>query len=105
MAAERELNAEMEKLKAELEKMRSDFAGLAGALKGAGAAGAEEVKDSAAHMAASVKEQIVHALHEAREKGKASVEAVEKQVGEHPLVSLLAAFGAGFLVAKLLDRK
>lgn len=92
------MQAEMENLKAELAKLRADLSGVAQALKSTGAAEAAELK-------ASIKEALAHAYEEVRDKGKKSVEAVEHQVTEHPIIAILAAFGAGFLVAKLLDRK
>jgi ElaB/YqjD/DUF883 family membrane-anchored ribosome-binding protein len=103
--AERDVQAELELLKSEMSKIRADFAGVAAALKGAGAAEAASLKESTGEFAASVKEQLRHALEEAKAKGKKSVEVVEHQVGEHPFITILAAFGIGFLVAKVLDRK
>lgn len=103
--AERDIHAEMETLKSEMAKLRTDFSGVIAAMKSAGKAEAEAVREGSSEFFSSMKDEIRHALEEARKKGKQSVEAVEKQVGEHPFLSLLAAFGAGFIIAKLLDRK
>ena len=99
--AERDLQAELENLKSEMAKLRADLAGVAAALKGTGAAEAEK----AGEYYAKIKEELRHAAENLKDKGKRSVEAVEHQVGEHPFISLIAAFGAGFLVGKLTDRK
>jgi ElaB/YqjD/DUF883 family membrane-anchored ribosome-binding protein len=103
--AERDVQAEMEALKTEMAKLRADFAGVAAALKGVGTAEAGVMRESSGEFIASLKEQLKCALEGAKERGKKSVEAVECQVGEHPFISLLAAFGIGFVVGKLLDRK
>lgn len=103
--ADRDVQVELEALKAEMSKLRADFAGVAAALKGAGAAEAAALKGSTGEFAAHLKEQLHHVMEEAKVKGKKSVDAVEHQVGEHPFITILAAFGIGFLVAKVLDRK
>ena len=103
--SDHDLKNEMENLKSELGKLRADLSGVAAALKGVGATGAGEAGLGAAELFSTIKEALKHGIEEAREKGKKSVEVVEHQVTEHPIISLLAAFGAGFLVAKLLDRR
>jgi ElaB/YqjD/DUF883 family membrane-anchored ribosome-binding protein len=40
-----------------------------------------------------------------RRQGQASIAQVEDTIKERPLLSLLAAFGAGVLIARLLERK
>ena len=103
--SEKDVQAELENLKAELAMLRADRSGVASALKGLGMAEAGVLNENASDFAARAKEELKHLLAEARAKGKKSVEVVEGKVAEHPFVSLLAAFGVGFLVAKLLDRK
>jgi ElaB/YqjD/DUF883 family membrane-anchored ribosome-binding protein len=40
-----------------------------------------------------------------RQQGQASLAQVENTIRERPLLSLLAAFGAGILIARLLERR
>lgn len=103
--AEKELQAELDHLRAEMAKLRADFAGVAEALKGAGKAEAENLKEKSSEFVENAEAEMKHLLGILREKSKQSVEAVEGKVAEHPFIALLAAFGVGFLVAKLSDRK
>lgn len=103
--ADREAHAEIETLKAELARLREDFAGVAAALRDAGMAETENMRENTSEFLSNLKEHLGHALDEAKEKGKRSMEVVENQVSEHPFASLLIAFGVGFVLGKLLDRK
>jgi ElaB/YqjD/DUF883 family membrane-anchored ribosome-binding protein len=103
--AEKELQAELDHLRAEMAKLRADFAGVSEALKSAGKAEAASIKESASEFAETAEAEVKRLLGIIRDKSKKSVEVVEHQVGEHPFVALLAAFGIGFLIAKLTDRK
>jgi ElaB/YqjD/DUF883 family membrane-anchored ribosome-binding protein len=81
--------------------LRQDFADLmsqmkSGALKGANGAAEDilgQLGDRAGHLYDSVTAQ-----------GERSVKAVGRQVEERPLVSLLVAFGVGFIASRLLMR-
>ena len=103
--AETNLSREMESLREDLAKLREDFAGVAEALKDAGHKKAEGAREGLADLLSSVREEIKGALDQARDKGKKSVENVGHQIEERPLTSLLTAFGVGFVLAKLLDRR
>ena len=103
--AEADLAREMETLRADLAKLRSDLAGVAEALKDEGQKKAQSARDGLTDLLHSVKEQIGEALDQAGAKGKRSVEVVGHQIEERPLASLLTAFGVGFILAKLLDRR
>lgn len=103
--AEKELQAELDHLKAEMTKLRADFASVADALKSTGKAEAASIKESASEFVESAEEEMKRLLGILRAKSKKSVEAVEHGVADHPFVALIAAFGVGFLIAKLTDRK
>jgi ElaB/YqjD/DUF883 family membrane-anchored ribosome-binding protein len=85
----------------DLAALRQDFSDLmsqmkSGALKGANGA-AENIlsglSDKANHLYDSVAAQ-----------GERSVKAVGRQVEERPVMSLLIAFGVGFVASRLLSR-
>lgn len=103
--AESELKREMEALRADLAKLREDFGGVADALKEAGHKKADGVREGLADLLHSVREELRSVLDQGKDKGKKSVEAVENQIEQRPLTSLLTAFGVGFVLAKLLDRR
>ena len=81
--------------------LRQDFANLmsqmkSGAVKGANGAAENilgQLGDRANRLYGSVAAQ-----------GERSVKAVSRQVEERPMVSLLVAFGVGFIVSRLLSR-
>ena len=103
--AEKELQAELEQMRADMEKLRADFSGVAAALKAAGKAEAASVKEHAHELMENAEEEIKRLLCVLRDKSKQGAEAVEHKVAEHPFITLVAAFGVGFLLAKLIDRK
>jgi ElaB/YqjD/DUF883 family membrane-anchored ribosome-binding protein len=49
------------------------------------------------------REELRRKVNEARDYGEQRVSDFEGQVGDHPLGSVLAAFGVGFVVAKLME--
>jgi ElaB/YqjD/DUF883 family membrane-anchored ribosome-binding protein len=103
--AERDFEKEFEALRSDLGKVRADLAGVVEALKDSGKARAEAAKDSLGELLGRFQEEFREALGVAREKGRSSVETVEHQMEQRPLLSLFAAFGAGLLLGKILDRR
>jgi len=85
--AEAKLSSEMEKLKQDLAKLQSD---LASALRIIGTEGKQKVKA---------------AYDSSCEYSKEALEKTRKIIEERPLASVLVAFIAGVLIAKILDRK
>ena len=85
----------------DLAALRQDFTDLmsqmkSGALKGANGAAENilgELSDKASHLYDRVTAQ-----------GERSVKAIGSQVEERPIVSLLIAFGVGFIASRLLGR-
>ena len=85
--AEAKLSSEMQQLKQDFGKLKGD---LAEVLRLAGAEG---------------KQKLQAAYDSACDYGKDALDASRKTIEERPLTSVLVAFIAGILVAKLLDRK
>ena len=103
MATETNLHEEMETLKADVAKLRSDVGDLLDVLK---ALGAEKVGDAKATLDEQLerrREELRDALMGAKARGERAQQAVEGEIADHPLSSVMAAFGMGFLIAKLLD--
>lgn len=84
--AERSLDKEFDVLKNDLGTLKDDMANISRLL----------AKKGAAEMDA--------AYVNGKAKVQAGIGAVEGQVAAHPLSSLLVAFGAGILLAKLTNR-
>jgi ElaB/YqjD/DUF883 family membrane-anchored ribosome-binding protein len=82
-----QLQSDMEQLRADVSAMMETIGKLAQDGKQEGARRVREVRDRVIDQA---------------EKSK---EAVESQIVERPLISVLAAFGVGMLLGRLLDRR
>jgi len=100
-------NAELEAVKADLAQLRGDVSDLLQAVR-------EQNEQRVRDRASQAKDQVQSAFREgmdtldrgyrqAREQGERRVEEAEDMVGNHPLTSVVAAFGIGFVIAKLLD--
>lgn len=103
--ADRNLDLEMENIKADLGKLRSDLASISEGLKNIGVEEALRTKAAIADMAQKVLEEARSTFESAKGKGKDSADAVQRQIENRPFVSLLAAFGAGILLGKIMDRR
>lgn len=84
---------DMEDLKAQVEALRADLAGISESLKNLGGDAASEGR-----------ERIRRAAEQARGKARDTIGALESEIEDRPLTSLLTAFGIGFVLGKLLDR-
>lgn len=84
--AERTLDKEFDVLKNDLGTLKDDVANISRVLAKKGAA------------------EVDAALANGKARVEAGLGAVEGQVAAHPLSSLLVAFGAGILLAKLTNR-
>jgi len=81
--------------------LRQDFADLmsqmkSGALKGA--------NDTAENVLSQLGDRASHLYDNVTAQGERSVKAVSRQVEERPVMSLLIAFGVGFIASRLLSR-
>lgn len=95
---EHEIDKELKALRADVTKLRADLAGVADALKDAGKERIDEAKASLGSLADALREELRQGFEGARDRGKESVEAAERQIGKRPLVTLLAALGVGVLL-------
>ena len=101
--ADDSIRKEMDALKADIAKLREDIVGLSGAVKdaaGENVAGAKARAEESVHKAwVDIEKRLESILNE----GKATFNKAEQKVEEHPMGSVLTAFGIGFIIAKLLD--
>lgn len=102
MADER-LQKEVDAIRADVAKLGEDMAELTRIIKLLGVERASEFKESVSEGIDSANEELRRRVEAARARGRAATEEFEKTVEQHPLSSLLAAFGVGVIVARLLD--
>ena len=104
--AENDVQKELKQLKADLAKLQSDMSDLVSSLKEAGSDKAENVKSSVEDEIRHQRAELRRLLNQARSTGRRAVddavEGIEGGVEQHPVSSLLTAFGLGFIVAKLM---
>lgn len=83
-----------DKVKEDIAKLKEDIAQLTQSLKGVAAARGAEGVDTLKRTA-----------HQTRDQAKAFSQDLERQVADRPLTSMLVAFGVGFVIGRLLDRR
>jgi len=83
-----------EELRDDLEKIKSDLASLVDAVGKFAADGGREGLRAFDNVRARAQTQAAH-----------SIESIEHQVAERPLVSVLIAFAVGMIFGKLMDRR
>jgi ElaB/YqjD/DUF883 family membrane-anchored ribosome-binding protein len=93
-----EITKELDQLKSDIADLRDDVASLVKTLKDAGIEQGREAYNRAYERAR-------HARDSVREQADEAYSAIGREVEEHPLTSVLAAFGTGFVVGMLLDRR
>jgi ElaB/YqjD/DUF883 family membrane-anchored ribosome-binding protein len=99
--ARQAFSSDLESLKKSFAQLRSDLTSLVGNAVGAGKTSAHLVKEQAAAAADGVK----HKLHDLKDHGSETAEAIERKISERPLASVLIAFGIGYVMARLISRK
>ncbi|MGA8258722.1 MAG: hypothetical protein WB783_00760 [Arenicellales bacterium] len=85
--ANRDINQDVDQLREDLNKLREDVSSLVDTMR----------KDGAARGRA--------AYESARESVDAARETLGREIEERPVTSILTAFGVGFVVGLLLDRR
>ncbi|MCL4468707.1 MAG: hypothetical protein M1591_07225 [Deltaproteobacteria bacterium] len=99
---------ELDALKAQIANLRQEIAGLsAGAKKAAGVsyeqlhASAGEEGSTRGEEGHSVWSDLFHKFNSSKIQGEKVVSDLAAEVGKYPLVSIMAAFGLGYIIAKL----
>lgn len=92
---------ELQTLKDDVAKLRADVSELVGLLKDLGAEKIDEARGTVEEQLQARREKLRESVDRAKARGKKTADDIEEQITEHPLSSLLAAFGLGFIIAKL----
>ncbi|WP_322520393.1 hypothetical protein SR882_06215 [Guyparkeria halophila] len=106
-APQKDSNAELEAVKADLAQLRGDVGDMLKAFKEQNEArvrqGAGRARDEVQSAFDEGLDTLNRGYEQARQYGDKRVEEAEQMVGRHPLTSVVAAFGVGFVIAKLID--
>lgn len=92
------ITKELDQLRSDVADLKDDMASLVGTLKNAGIEQGRQYYNKAYEKARSAGDSV-------RDKADEAYGAFGREVGERPLTSALAAFGTGFVVGMLLDRR
>lgn len=95
---------DMGKLKDDIAALRADLSSLTKSMKSMGNSAVGDLQALGAEKFDELRAELERTSGEVRQKGEASVAEIERAVRERPLMSLLAAFGAGMLITRLMDR-
>jgi ElaB/YqjD/DUF883 family membrane-anchored ribosome-binding protein len=96
---------ELDAVKEHIQALRTELATLTTHIKGLSSAKLEQAQTAGTLKLEDLGADLQRAADELRRQGQASIAQFESMIREKPLVSLLAAFGAGMLVARLLERR
>lgn len=92
-------------LKVDLDRLREEIAGLKNTVAGFGKRGAAEARAAADAKLDELHDELERAAGELHRRGQDTLAGVEQRVREHPITSLVAAFGLGLILSRLLDRR
>lgn len=96
---------ELDSIKEHVEALRTELALLTKHVKGLSGAALQRAQSAGALKIEELGADLERAADALRQQGRASIAQVEDTVRERPVLSLLAAFGAGMLIARLLERR
>jgi ElaB/YqjD/DUF883 family membrane-anchored ribosome-binding protein len=97
------LQQELNTLKEDVAKLRADVQNLTSALKDLGVEQVEGIRSTVAEEIRAARGELQRRAGQARDYGRRAVDSLEEEIGDHPLPSILSAFGIGFVLARLLD--
>lgn len=88
-----------EDLQKELDKLKTDIANL----RDSGSERLQAMRDSAEEGMYRGRRLLRRGMDVGRDRSRRAMAGMEEEMSEHPYVSVLAAVGVGFILAKLLD--
>lgn len=94
-----------ESLKADFKKLREDFTHMASSYK-------ETADNTAKGLVHDLKEtgeqagmKVMDQVGKVKDKGGEMAEQLEHQIREHPMISLMVAFGVGLVASRMMERR
>lgn len=98
-----EFQNQLDELKADLKNLKTDVAELVRIFKDLGVEKVDDIKRSVEEELQGRREEFRRRWGSVRDRGKKTVDDIEEGIGQHPLSSVLTAFVAGVIIAKLMD--
>lgn len=92
-------------LKVDLDRLREEIVGLKSTIAGFGKRGIAEARAAADAKLDELHDELERLAGDLHPRGQDALAAVERRVREHPVTSLLAAFGIGLVLSRFLDRR
>ena len=93
------------RLEGDIEQLKKDLKKLNDTLVGLGREGFDAVQSEGAARLEALRKEADDIAKRLKGKGQVQYDALEAQVQEKPLLSLLAAFGLGMIISRLVDRR
>ena len=100
----RNVEAEFDTLKADFGKLSADLVRVTEALRDVTGQGAQDYLAKLRSVTGKAGDEVHEAITELGSRGREGIEAVEHQVRERPLISILIGFGLGLVIGKLIVR-
>jgi hypothetical protein len=92
---------ELDALKADMASLREEIAGLVGGMKKSAEIHAKQSNAAAQEEGHGVWTDLFHKFDASKIQGEKVVRGLASEVEQRPLVSIMAAFGLGYIIAKL----
>ena len=99
------INDDVEALREDLNALRSDIGSLAATMKGLMGNAARNAGNAAEENIEELRLRLERLADEARLRGRAASETIQRQIEERPITSLLVAFALGLVISRLFDRR
>ena len=97
--------ADTSRLEADIEQLKADLKRLNDTLVGIGKESFDAVQSESAARLTALRREADEIAQKLKGKGESQYAAIEAQVQEKPLMALLAAFGLGMVISRLIDRR
>lgn len=101
----KDVKADVSDLAADIAQLKEDIKKLSGSIVGLGRDGFDAAQRGGAKQLGAWREDVGDLATTLKKQGQHQLDAVEGQMRERPVLSLLAAFGVGLLVSRLIDRR
>ena len=93
------------RLEADIDQLKADLKRLNDTLVGIGRDGLDAVQTEGAVRLEALRKEADQIAKRLKNSGQSHYETLEAQVQEKPLITLLAAFGLGLIISRLIDRR
>jgi ElaB/YqjD/DUF883 family membrane-anchored ribosome-binding protein len=101
----KDVKADASDLAADIAQLRKDLEKLSGSIVELGRGGIAAAQKGGAEQLGAWRDDIDDRAKSLMKQGQHQLDAVEGQIRERPLLTLLAAFGVGLLVSRLVDSR